>query len=320
VIQSAVPTLSRRSLVRNMIGLATGTTICSWKATAISPPINDASKMIASGTSAKITVQKLRRNISVLVGSGGNIAVLSGSDGKLLVDAGFGTSQRQIRNALESVGRNPPRQLIDTHWHFDHTDGNQWIHDEGATIIGHENTARRLSARQEIPDFIGVFPPYPSAAIPSIVFFQKKTLSLNSEELALEYYGPAHSDSDISVRFTEADVLHTGDTWFNGVYPFIDYHNGGTLDGMLAATIRNLNTTGRDTIIVPGHGPVGNRSQLTQYSEMLNEVREKVMVLKKRGLSESETVAARPSAPFDLKWGQALVPAGAFIKLVYAGV
>jgi glyoxylase-like metal-dependent hydrolase (beta-lactamase superfamily II) len=177
--------------------------------------------------------------------------VLAGQDGKILIDSGFATSKPQISEAVNHLSNDPIRHLINTHWHFDHTDGNQWVHEAGATIIGHEKTRNRLSARQEIPEFHGIFPPSPAGARPAIVFSGEKTLQLNGEELRLQYYGAAHTDSDISVRFVRANVLHTGDTWFNGTYPFIDYHNGGSLDGMIAASGQNLRLADNQTIIVP---------------------------------------------------------------------
>jgi glyoxylase-like metal-dependent hydrolase (beta-lactamase superfamily II) len=122
------------------------------------------------------------------------------------------------------------------------------------------------------------------------------------------------------VRFVEADVLHTGDTWFNGFYPFIDYHNAGTLDGMLAASTRNLSSVDDKTMVVPGHGPVGDKRNLAEYDEMIRTVREKVAVLKKQGRSLNETVAAKPSEKFDEKWGGGWIGPKTFVELVYTGV
>ena len=316
-----VPPISRRHFIQG----ATLTVSAAWISTVLSEKrsaqeINDAEKMRASGASASISVETLRRNSNVLLGSGGNIAVLSGRDGKLLVDAGFATSQKQISGVLDQINIDPVRHLISTHWHFDHTDGNEWVHEAGATIIGHENTRVRFSARQEIPEFNGIFPPSPLGARPTVLFSNEKSLEVNGETLQLQHYAPAHSDSDISVRFLQANILHTGDTWFNGVYPFIDYHNGGSLDGMLAASARNLQMSNSQTLIVPGHGPVGNKMQLAEYDSMLRDVRDKVASLKKQGRSIQETIAACPSSIYDAKWGVGLVPSAAFVALVYAGV
>src|SRR4029077_1346445 len=183
-----------------------------------------------AGETANITVQALRRNISALIGSGGNIAVLPGDDGKLIIDSGFLGTRGKIVEALSSLSPDPVKHLVNTHWHFDHTDGNEWMHSAGAAINAHENTRKHLSTRTRVEDWNFTFPPSPAGAIPTDVFNADKTLHLNGATVALKYYGSSHTDSDVSAYFIEADVLHTGDTWWNGHYPFIDYSTGGSID------------------------------------------------------------------------------------------
>lgn len=274
----------------------------------------------ANAAKAKITTQKLRGNISVLMGSGGNIAVLPGPEGKLLVDTGISTSKPQITEALSAISADPIQHLIDTHWHYDHTDGNLWMHAAGATIIAHERTRRRLSSPQTITLFNATFPAQPADALPTIVFTDTHTLTTNGDTLLLSRYDPAHTDTDISVLFTDADVLHTGDTWFNGVYPFIDYSTGGHIDGMIRATQKNLSVGTGSTIIIPGHGPVGNKEQLSESLDMLTAIHDKVAALKKQGKTVDEAVAAKPTAQFDAKWGKGFVQPDMFTRLVYQGV
>jgi glyoxylase-like metal-dependent hydrolase (beta-lactamase superfamily II) len=313
--------ISRRRFLHDTLIVATATQFFpGLERTLLAEGIPDVAHIRGDGSSAKVTTLALRRNLSVLSGVGGNIIVLPGSDGKVLVDVGYATSQRQIAEALNAISSDPPRHLIYTHWHFDHTDGNGWLNAAGATIIAHENTRKRLSARQEIPAFHGIFPPSAAGALPTEVFSNERSFGFNGEEIRLQHHPPAHSDSDISVRFVEADVLHTGDTCFNGFYPFIDYHNGGTLDGMLTASARNLSGVDDKTIIVPGHGAVGDKRNLAEYDEMMRTVREKVAVLKRQGRSVSETVAAKPSAEFDQKWGGGWIGPKTFVELVYRGV
>lgn len=314
-------TTSRRTFVQS----GTLAALAAWlqsrsRGGLLAQQVNDAELMRAAGTSARISVNPLRRTVKVLMGSGGNILVLPGPDGKVLVDSGYATSQPQISTALGIVSNNPIRHLVDTHWHFDHTDGNEWIHATGAAITAHMNTRKRLSALQQIPAFHGRFPPAPDGALPTNTFEVRTSLHLNNEEILLEYYGPAHSDSDISVRLVRADILHTGDTWFNGCYPFIDYYNGGSLQGMLAASDRNLRAVDNQTLIVPGHGSAGKKAQLVEYDEMLRVMEERISTLKKQGRSVEETIAAKPSASFDGKWGHGLVQPDAFVELMYAGV
>jgi glyoxylase-like metal-dependent hydrolase (beta-lactamase superfamily II) len=278
------------------------------------------SQMRAAGATAKITVQPARRNVSVLLGSGGNIAVLTGKDGKLLVDSGLATSQRQINEALNFLSADPLKHLIDTHWHFDHTDGNEWMHAAGATIIAHENTKRRLSTPQVIAAFNASFPAAPAGAIPSLVFATTDSFHTNGETIEMTHYAPAHTDTDISVHFIEADILHCGDTWFNGNYPFIDYSSGGNIDGMIKATAANLERSTAKTIIIPGHGPVGDRAQLAEYHEMLTTIRENVAALKRQGRPLEVAIAEKPTHAFDLKWGNGLINGDTFTRLVFQGI
>ncbi len=276
--------------------------------------------MINEAARAKIEVHALRRNISVLEGSGGNIAVLTGKGGKLLIDSGFTVSRGRIAAALSGLSSDPVRQLINTHWHVDHTDGNAWVHAAGATITAHENTRKHLSTATRVEGWSYTFPPAPAGAIPTTVFDDDHQVHQNDTRIALRYYGPAHTDSDISVFFEEADIIHVGDTWWNGFYPFIDYSTGGSIDGMIRATERNLAVVTDKTIIIPGHGPVGNKAGLTEYHDMLVAIRNNVAELKKQGKSLSETIAAKPTAAYDTKWGQFLMTPAIFTGLVYSGV
>jgi len=274
----------------------------------------------SAAAKAQITVQPFRGNISVLMGSGGNITVFSGHQGKLLVDAGIPASKDRITAALAAISQDPVRYLINTHWHFDHTDGNQWVHAAGAAIIAHENTLKHLSAITRVEDWNFTFPPLPESALPKEVFETGRTLDHNGQTISLEYYGPCHTDGDISVEFPDADVLVVGDTWWNGFYPFIDYSTGGSINGMIRATEANISKVTDKTIIVPGHGPVGDKSRLIEYRDMLVDVRDKVAAIKKYGWSLDEAVAAKPSAAYDAKWGRFLIDGPFFTKLVYAGV
>ncbi|MBR0840044.1 MBL fold metallo-hydrolase [Bradyrhizobium liaoningense] len=274
-----------------------------------------------SAAKSPITIHKLRNNISVLEGSGGNVAVLTGPDGKLLVDGGIGVSRPQMSKALAELGKEPIKHLINTHWHFDHADGNEWLHAAGAKIIAHENTRKHLSVVQRVEDWDYNFLALPPSAVPSEAFAKEHDLKVNGASIAMKYYGPAHTDGDISVMFAEANVLHAGDTYWKGIYPFIDYSTGGSIDGMIAASDANLAVARNDTIIIPGHGnPVSNKAELQEFRDMLVAIRDNVGNLKKQGKTREEVIAAKPTAAFDAKWGQFLVDPDFFTKLVYEGV
>jgi len=285
-------------------------------AEAVSPVV----KINEAAAKADITVQRLRGNISVLMGSGGNITVLTGPDGKLLVDAGIAVSRPRIQAALDGISDAPLKYLIDTHWHWDHTDGNEWVHQAGATIIAQENTLKRLSATTRVEDWSYTFQPWPIDARPTVLFKTDKTLHFDGETIVLKSYGPGHTDSDITVYFKKADVMALGDMFWNGVYPFIDIATGGSIDGAIRLANHALSQVTNKTIIVSGHGPVGDRAQLVEFRDMLVAVRKNVARLKKQGKSLDEVIAAKPTAAYDAKWGGFVIDPAFFTRLVYASL
>ena len=312
-----MPPLSRRKLI-----------VLAGTGVAISPPLlfGDAKKkgivptMIDSAAHANIETHPVRRNISVLEGSGGNIGVLTGKDGKLLIDSGFTVSKPKLTVALDGLSSDPITQLINTHWHTDHTDGNAWVHAAGAAITAHTNTKKHLSASTYVEGWHWTFPAAPAGALPATTFEDECKINHNDTNIALRHYDPAHTDSDIWVLFEEANVIHVGDTWWNGIYPFIDCSTGGSIDGMIQASDRNLKMVSDDTIIIPGHGPVGNKAALAEFRDMLEDIRSNVAQLKKQGKSLNETIAAKPTAKYDAKFGQFLITPAFFTTLVYSGV
>lgn len=217
------------------------------------------------------------------MGVGGNIVVLAEPDGVVLVDCGIVGAR--VAATVATLTAVPIRDVVNTHWHFDHTDANAWLAVRGATIVAHENTRRHLSQATRVEDFDFTFPPVAASGLPRTVFGAEHALEVGKTTLTLRHYSPAHTDADISVQFDQADVLQVGDTWWNGSYPFIDYSTGGSIDGLIAATDTNLTMASSGTMIIPGHGPVGNRARLMAYREMLVTVRERVARLKGQGLT-----------------------------------
>ncbi|MDN3654205.1 MBL fold metallo-hydrolase [Ferruginibacter paludis] len=309
--------ISRVGFLRSVGIITAGTILMPRSLFAQNSPVitikNEAAK-------ASISVQSLRGNIYLLQGSGGNIAVFNGPEGILMVDGGIAVSRKKIAAAIKGISTKPIKYLINTHWHFDHAEGNEWIHKTGATIIAHENTKKNLGSKITVKDWNYTFPPAPKEALPTIIFRDEHKLKFNGTEIQMKYYKPSHTDCDISVYFPGADILHVGDTWWNAHYPFIDHDSGGTIDGMIEASNYNLSVTTDKTMIIPGHGAVGNRNQLLQFRDMLVAVREKVGALKKDGRTMQETVDAKPTAAFDAQYGNFVLNGAFFTKLVYADV
>jgi glyoxylase-like metal-dependent hydrolase (beta-lactamase superfamily II) len=276
--------------------------------------------MIEAAARARIQSQPVRRDISMLHGSGGNIVVLSSKDGKLLVDSGFSVSKPGLTAALDGLSSAPVTRLINTHWHIDHTDGNAWLQNVGALITAHANTRKHLSTSTRVEGWNWTFPAAPLEALPVTTFDESCMILHDHTSMTLSYYGSAHTDGDISVFFQEANVLAVGDTWWNGIFPFIDYSTGGSIDGMIQAAERNLKMVTDDTPVIPGHGRIGNKADLVEFRDMLSEVRHNVFELKKQGRSLEETIAQRPTANYDEKYGQFLITPAFFTMLVYSGV
>jgi cyclase len=262
-----------------------------------------------------ITSTSLAAGLTLLSGPGGNVVVLTGADGKIVVDTFVQPAWDKLRQSLEETGKQPIKAVIDTHWHFDHTDNNENFQKMGAAIIAHENTKTRMSQSHEL---LGMkFVPSPPGALPSQTFKDKHSLDANGEQITLTYVPPAHTDTDLYVRYTKANVLHMGDVFFNGMYPFIDASTGGNINGMVAGADMALKLVDTRTKIVPGHGPLADRGALTTYRDMLATVRDRVQKLKKEGRELEEVVNANPTKEFDATWGKGMMAPKNFIALVY---
>lgn len=252
----------------------------------------------------------------MLSGPGGNVVVLHGPDGKVVVDTFVAPAWSHLKAALEKIDGQPVKTLIDTHWHFDHTDNNAQFRAAGAVVLAHENTKTRMTQPH---DLLGMhIEASPAAALPTRTFKIAESLRANGEEIELLSLPPAHTDTDIFVHYRKANVLHMGDIFFNGFYPFIDAGTGGTINGMIDGAGKALGMTNRTTKIVPGHGPLGDRAALETYRKVITTVRDRVRDLKRGGKTLEQVQAAKPSAEFDAAWGKGLMSPDAFVGVVYA--
>jgi cyclase len=222
--------------------------------------------MRAQMGSAPIQLQPLTDNLTLLSGPGGNVVVLNGPDGKIVVDTFLMPAWPKLKETLDALGNAPLKTVIDTHWHFDHTDNNANLHAAGATVLAHENTKTRMAEPHDSAVLGLHVPASPADALPQQTFSISQKLQANGEIVMLQYFQPAHTDTDIYIHFQEANVIHMGDTFFNGFYPVIDASTGGKIDGMIVAADKVLPLADNNTKIVPGHGPLGNKADLTKFS------------------------------------------------------
>jgi glyoxylase-like metal-dependent hydrolase (beta-lactamase superfamily II) len=272
----------------------------------------------ANALNTPIKVTPLTGNVYLLQGAGGNMALQTGREGPLLIDSSFATAAPRIREAIAKLDNGAPYSLINTHWHFDHTDGNEAMHAAGFNIVAHRKTRERLSMPQTMKFFGFTLPAAPLGALPTVTFDSAMQIEHNGDELNLLHVEPAHTDTDILIHFRKANVLHVGDLWFNGMYPFIDADSGGSIGGMIHAGEKILPLADSATQIIPGHGFLGNKEDYRKFHAMLVTSRDRVAAIKKTGASEDEAVARKPLADLDAAWGKGMMNGDAFTRIVYA--
>jgi len=318
---------TRREMVRAAAVLAGGTLAARfYPATLVraasalpqeKPAADPVAAMRAQFGGAPIVPQKLTDSITLLSGPGGNVVVLNGADGKLMGDTFVQPAWPHLKDELDKIGNAPVKTAIDTHWHFDHSDNNASLRAAGATLVAHDNTKKRMSETHTLAVLNLTFSPSPAAALPQQTFSQSHKITMNGESVSLVHVPPAHTDSDIYIHFEKANVLQTGDIFFNGFYPYIDSGTGGSVRGMIAGAAKLLAVADSNTKIVPGHGPLGNKADLMKYHDMMTTVREHLQKLKSSGKTVQEAVAAKPLADLDAAWGKGLFNSDTFIQIAY---
>jgi cyclase len=268
-------------------------------------------------SAVQIEAEQVAEGLYMLTGQGGNLGLSVGDDGACLIDDQFAPLSGKILAAIKELTPKPLRFVINTHYHGDHTGGNENLGRAGALLVAQENVRRRMAAGTFNEAFNRRVEPAPDDALPVVTFSEAATLHWNGEEIRVFFVGPAHTDGDSIVHFVKGDVFHMGDTFFNGIYPFIDVSAGGRIDGMIAAADRVLKVATGKTRLIPGHGPVGSKADLQAYRDMLAEVRDRVAKLAAEGKSPEEIVAAKPTAEFDAKRGGGFMKPDDWVGLVY---
>jgi glyoxylase-like metal-dependent hydrolase (beta-lactamase superfamily II) len=263
-----------------------------------------------------IHVEPLTDGVAMVIGQGGNIGLVHDGNESLLIDDQFPQLTEAILAAVAEHTEGAVQSVLNTHWHGDHTGGNENLGNAGALIMAHANVRARMATEQYMPAFDRTVPAAPAAALPVITYDTGASVYRAGQHIDLHHVPNAHTDGDSLVYMVDADVLHTGDTFFNGMYPFIDTGSGGSIDGMIAAGETSLGLAGRGTQIIPGHGPLATKADLVAYVDMLTGVREAVAALVEDGADVEAVVAANPTAPWDEVWGGGFMTPERFAGIV----
>lgn len=265
----------------------------------------------------EIEAHPVADGVWMLTGAGGNIGVSAGEDGIFLIDDQYAPLTEKIRAAVAKVDDGPIRFVVNTHWHRDHTGGNENFGNAGALIVAHENVRERMSVDQFMERLGLTVRASPEAALPVVTYDDSVTFHLNGGQIHAFHVPPAHTDGDSLVHFREANVIHMGDTYFASGYPFVDLGSGGSVRGVIGAADRALELADAETKIIPGHGPLSDRAALQEYRDMVASVVVAVEGLLAEGKSLEEVRAAKPTAAYDETWGGGFIDASSFVETVY---
>lgn len=265
-----------------------------------------------------ITSEHVAGNIHVLFGQGGNIGVSVGEEGVFLIDDQFANLTDKIVAKIKTLSDKPIRFMINTHFHYDHTGGNENLGKAGTVIVAHDNVRQRMSKEAVVKAFNSTLPPAPNAALPVITFDSELSLHLNGEETRAVHVEHAHTDGDSLIVFKQSNVIHMGDTFFVGIFPFIDTSNGGSVAGVLAAAEKAMEIADDNTRIIPGHGPLSDKAGLKTYHTMLSTVVERVKAAKAEGVSVEDLDA--DAILGDLNYAEVNDWARRFLGIVYNDV
>jgi len=268
----------------------------------------------------EIRTEQVAPGVHVLFGAGGNIGVSTGPDGSFIIDDQFAPLTPKIQAALAKLSDKPVRFVLNTHWHFDHTGGNENLGKAGALIVAHDNVRVRMSSEQFVAAIQQKFPPSPAAALPVVTFDASTTFHINGDAIRAVHVPHAHTDGDSLVHFTKANVVHMGDTYFSNGYPFIDLSSGGSVEGVLAAQAKAVAMGNDATRYIPGHGPVTGRAELVAYRAMIADIVGKVRAGIAAKRTVDQIVASKPSAAYDAKYGNGFIKPEPFVRTIHASL
>jgi cyclase len=268
----------------------------------------------------EIKVEKVAEGVYMLTGAGGNIGVSVGDDGIVIVDDQFAPLAPKIQAALKGIADKPVRFLLNTHYHFDHTGGNAEFGKTGSTIIAHENVRKRLAEGYTIKRFNMTEPPASKEALPVITFDRSATVHLNGEDIRALHFPHGHTDGDSVIFFPKANVVHMGDDFFAGMFPFVDLDGGGSVRGYIEAIEGILKLTKPDTKFIPGHGPLSTADDARKYVTMLKETRAIVADAVRRKMKPEQMKANKILAKYAEPYGKGFIKTDDWVDILYADV
>jgi cyclase len=269
-----------------------------------------------------IKADKLSDTVYMLTGAGGNMGLSVGPDAVFLIDDQFAPLAPKIKAAIARITPRPVQWLLNTHFHYDHTGGNEAFGGDGTVIVAHDNVRRRMSTDQliSLAGTANAQKASPKVALPVVTVPAEISFHVNGDEVHAFHVPRAHTDGDLIVHFRKSDVIHMGDVFFNNMYPFIDTGSGGSVAGVIAAHDRVLALAGEATRIIPGHGPLATRADLQATRNMLASMLQRIQELRRAGKSDADIRAAKPSAEFDAKFGGGFMKPEAFVQMLLGSI
>ncbi len=273
--------------------------------------------MMAQKNDVQVSLNKVNGTVYMLEGKGGNIAFCLGKESVLMVDSQFADMSEKISTALKTITDLPVAKLVNTHWHGDHTGGNENFANQGAQIISHNNVRKRLSTEQNMKAFNRIVPAAPRASWPKQTFNDESIIYHDEEEIFIFHVENAHTDGDVMVYFTSSNVLHMGDTYFKGKYPFIDLGSGGSIQGYINALDQAIFVADEETLIIPGHGKLSNKDELVSYRKTLATIKSRIVKAIELGMSLEEIKEKGFTKEFDASYGTGFISPDSFVDTIW---